>query len=622
LSDLSTSAKLDVSEGFMLTIPQRQMSSCMAAACQSWVHEPASSPSDDDEFLLELVGDDGDGDEAVEVLATTAKRGKLMQMLHRVAADTGLARALASKDSKFDQLYANLKAYWMDHPGKKVVLFAFYKGTLYHLQRRLTELGISCVVLHGGKDKQAILKSFEDESGPQILLSSEVASEGVDLQFSSLLVNYDLPWNPAKVEQRIGRIDRIGQEAPKILIWNLVYADTLDERVHERLMERLNIFRSALGAMEDILGKEVKQLTRDLLSHRLSADDELRLIEQTAMVLVRQQRDQEELDQKATQLLGHGEFIQNKAKAARDLGRYVRGDDLYFFVKDYLEDAFPGSRILTSETQPREGQIELSTEARVAFDAFLREYRLIGKTSLLADVPRTFRFDNQAGQPLRGIEKITQDHPLVRFISERQKNSPKGPIYFPTSAVEVSAGALAGVEPGTYVYVIMRWTFSGPRDTERLVYEVRSLDSGLAMAEDLAEAFVNTAVLAGHDWYAVAKNTLDHARVASMQDLCSAAIEERFDGTKAMQLRANRDRIREMTAAIEQDLARKRSQVQEFLSRYAQSDQPRHKGLVKINQNKLKNLEQKFAEKKIALAQMEAVNPLPKEVSSGVIKVY
>src|SRR5258708_29836554 len=102
----------------------------------------------------------------------------------------------------------------------------------------------------GGREKQAALERFGSGGGPGLLLSSEVASEGVDLQFSSLVVNYDLPWNPMRIEQRVGRIDRIGQKADAILIWNLLYADTLDDRVYSRLFERLEIFTHSLGSTE------------------------------------------------------------------------------------------------------------------------------------------------------------------------------------------------------------------------------------------------------------------------------------------------------------------------------------------------------------------------------------
>lgn len=613
--------RADVSEGFLLTIPQRQMSSSMAAACGSWCHREMSQPAYDDEILFELVGNGDLQDVTVASAKGGSGQGGLMQTLRQMAGKHGLASKLANHDSKFDQLIKSLKSYWRDNPGKKVILFAFYKATLYHLQRRLTAQGISTAVLHGGMDKQAVLESFESDAGAQILLSSEVASEGVDLQFSSLLVNYDLPWNPAKIEQRIGRIDRIGQEAPKILIWNLVYADTLDERVYERLLSRLNIFRTALGSMEEILGAEVRKLTSDLLSHKLSADDELRRIDQTMVALERQKLDQQELDDKAIQLLGHGDFIQNKAKAAFDLGRYIRGEDLYFYVKDYMEETFQGTRVLVNDEPVRKGTIELSVEARVAFDAFLREYKLLGRTTLLSPAPNTIWFDNQAGISPRGVEKVTQEHPLVRFISERQKSSAQGGIYFSTSALEVPLGAAHGVLSGVYVYAIMRWTFTGPRDVERLVYEVRDLATGEPLEEDLAEAFVNAAVLVGTDWYASAKNTLDHQKVAALQDDCRDSIEQRFNSSTAMQERANRDRIREMVAAIEQDMMRKREGIEEFLNRHEGSSSPRYKGLITIRKNKLKALEEKFHEKKLALAQMAGVDPRKKDVSSGVIKV-
>ncbi|MFN4265767.1 MAG: SNF2-related protein [Aquabacterium sp.] len=613
--------RLDVSEGFLLTIPQRQMSSCMAAASNRWLADAAQS-EDDAEFLTELDVSDDNNDSTANSSSPATRRGSLMQTLAGVASSIGNARKLSEHDSKFELLYSNLKSYWQEHPEKKVVLFAFFKGTLHHLQRKLTERGITCAVLHGGMDKHATLTSFESDAGPQILLSSEVASEGVDLQFSSLVINYDLPWNPARIEQRIGRIDRIGQEAPKILIWNLVYANTLDERVYLRLLERLNIFKTALGSMEDILGEEVKQLTSYLLSHKLTAEAETRRIEQTAMALARQQRDETELDEKATQLIGHGDFIQNKAKAAHDLGRYVRGDDLYFFVKDYLEKEFPGSRVLTDEQQPRSGKVELSVNARVEFDAYLRETRMIGKTTLLAQEPLKVCFDNHTGSAPRGIERITQDHPLVRFISDRQKGTLKGAIYYPTSALSVSANQVQPVNRGTYVYVIMRWSFSGPRDVERLVYEVRNIETGEAMGEDQAEAFLNTAVLSGDDWFAEAQNTLNHTLVANFQDECDEAIEKRYQRAKAQQQRFNRDRIREMKAALEHDLARHRRQIGEFLARYANSNQPRHKGLIKINENKLKKLEQKFEQRMISLTQKEGEDLPPKNVSSGVIRVY
>ncbi|MGZ5228320.1 MAG: helicase-related protein, partial [Burkholderiales bacterium] len=477
------------SEGFLLTIPQRQMSSSMAAACSGWAERlRRSSSSDDEEVLYELYGDAGEGKTATE-----ATPGELLRVLMSIARDVGDFDTLQTHDTKFAELERHLKRYWRDYPGRKVVLFAFYRNTLYYLQERLARIGVRGVVLHGGMDKQEMLQQFESPDGPTVLLSSEVASEGVDLQFSSLVVNYDLPWNPARIEQRIGRIDRIGQPEPKILIWNMVYAETLDDRVLERLFERLNIFRVALGSMEEILGTTVHELSHDLLSHRLTPEKEKARIDRARVAIENLRQQQERLEAQATQLMGHGDFIQNKVKAAHELGRYIRGDDLLAFARDYLEKEFPGTRLITSDHNPLEVSLDLSVDGRFQFNQFITDNRLNGRTAILAGNPPTLLFDNRLGNAPRGTEKITQDHPLIRFVSERQRAAGKASIYFPTAAIELPASAVSQVQPGCYVYVVMRWTLSGSRDVERLVYQARSITTGLLLDEDISELLVNTA---------------------------------------------------------------------------------------------------------------------------------
>ena len=105
-----------------------------------------------------------------------------------------------------------------ENKNEKIILFSYFRNTLFYLENRLKEEKIASQILMGGmkENKQDIIRKFRDDPNINILLSSEVASEGVDLQFCRILVNYDLPWNPMKVEQRIGRIDRIGQKNDQI----------------------------------------------------------------------------------------------------------------------------------------------------------------------------------------------------------------------------------------------------------------------------------------------------------------------------------------------------------------------------------------------------------------------
>src|SRR3546814_12076383 len=105
-----------------------------------------------------------------------------------------------------------------------------------------------------------------------------------------VIINYDLPWNPMKVEQRIGRIGRIGQQADAISIFNMVYADTIDERILIRLFERLQLFESSLGCTEEVLGESITGLTQDLLSARLTTEPEEKRIDDTVNAIEKKGR--------------------------------------------------------------------------------------------------------------------------------------------------------------------------------------------------------------------------------------------------------------------------------------------------------------------------------------------
>src|SRR5262249_41083045 len=127
-------------------------------------------------------------------------------------------------------------------------------------------------------DRHRIVQAFREEPGPHVVLSSEVAAEGLDFEFANAMVNYDLPWNPMRVEQRIGRLDRYGQRAKLIHIFNFSVADTIEERILERLYERIGIFESAIGDLESILGDEIERLARELLQPDLTPREEEEII--------------------------------------------------------------------------------------------------------------------------------------------------------------------------------------------------------------------------------------------------------------------------------------------------------------------------------------------------------
>lgn len=602
-----------VSEGFMLTIPQRQMSSCLAASCQGWITRVGSRDDDElDEMIFESFGD-------VDESTKRPDLGPLLTTLIDIARRVGDHQELKEHDSKYAELIANLTRYWQDCPGQKIVLFSFYRNTLHYLERRLKSHGIDSVKLHGGMDKQGALRAFESVNGPNILLSSEVAAEGVDLQFASLLINYDLPWNPARIEQRIGRIDRIGQVAPKILIWNFIYSDTIDDRIYTRLLQRLDVFQQALGSLEAMLGEEIRKLTYELLSHKLTPEQENAQIDQARFAIENVNRLQTKLEEEATQLIAHGDFIQNKVRAARELGRYVRGEDLLAYVRDVLERDYPGTRLLAADDNPLEQTLELSVEGRVAFGEFLNAHRLSGTRILASPPPRLF-FENRLGRNPPGIERITQDHPLVRFVAERLRIAGYGHLYFPVTAVELPRNLIDGRKAGIYVYAVERWTVSGAREIERLEYLVQKLGEKSLTDGEQAEHLVNTAALEGQDWLG-AGTSLDHSVAAAVLDDCRTELEGRFSSFHAAQSRENRDRINLMVNTLQHHLDQKRRALKERIQNYQLSENDRQRRIIPALKGRLNNLEEKIEAKITELRLKENTTAHRSEVSAGVIRV-
>ena len=146
-------------------------------------------------------------------------------------------------------------------PHQKLVIFTEHRDTLNYLHRRVTTLlgrEDSVVMIHGGvgrEDRRRVQESFLHDPKVQVLLANDAASEGINLQRAHLMVNYDLPWNPNRIEQRFGRIHRIGQT--KVChLWNLIAEETREGDVYYTLLKKLEEARKALGGQVfDVLGK-------------------------------------------------------------------------------------------------------------------------------------------------------------------------------------------------------------------------------------------------------------------------------------------------------------------------------------------------------------------------------
>lgn len=193
-------------------------------------------------------------------------------------------------ETKVQKLLEALGTLWRHNPQEKVVVFATYLGTVDLLERKIEEMypGQGVVVLRGGDQgaKVTAEKRFRRPDGPRVLVCTAAGREGINLQFSRILFNFDLPWNPMDLEQRIGRIHRYGQK-DTAQVYNLVLADTIEGRIFMLLEEKLKEIARTLGKVDEnghvaedlrtqILGQLSERLSYDRLYQEALGDPELR----------------------------------------------------------------------------------------------------------------------------------------------------------------------------------------------------------------------------------------------------------------------------------------------------------------------------------------------------------
>jgi len=191
----------------------------------------------------------------------------------------------SKKDRKWEELsrllQENPDIYGEGRAGRKLIIFTEHKDTLNYLQERIGILlgkSEAVVAIHGGvnrDERRRIQEAFRNDPGILVLVATDAAGEGVNLQCAHLMINYDLPWNPNRLEQRFGRIHRIGQQEICHL-WSLVASDTREGEVFQRLFEKLEIEREALGGrVFDILGEAFEGTSlRELIIAAIRAGDD------------------------------------------------------------------------------------------------------------------------------------------------------------------------------------------------------------------------------------------------------------------------------------------------------------------------------------------------------------
>ena len=296
-------AERNLALGFVMVTYQKMLASSSYAVRQSFRRRiaklrlqlketsAAKAKPPGESYLEELR----DAEEATQALTeleyAVADTGGLMLEIKQL--EDLVERLGQVRDSKALTLLTALDGIFDGDQQEKVVIFTQFIETQEFLAATLRHNGYTVSIFNGRlgiDEKEEAVRSFK--ASDQILISTEAGGEGRNFQFCHLMVNYDLPWNPMRVEQRIGRLDRIGQKRP-VWIYNLFCEQTVEERVLEVLEQRIGMFQESVGSLDPILGEVERDIERLILSDAASLDEGFREYEAGLERRVREAREKE-----------------------------------------------------------------------------------------------------------------------------------------------------------------------------------------------------------------------------------------------------------------------------------------------------------------------------------------
>ena len=250
---------------FLLIIMQRMVTSSTAAVRQSLERRLKALKTQNTQ-LGTLTEEDLDDlniengvEEALEAISLDMKE-EISELEHIIT--VAKQAEFQHPDVKVETLTDILDALLSEDRDQKVIIFTEFVATQLYLQKLLINKGYTVTILNGSmsvEDRDATLHEFRVHSN--IFISTDAGGEGLNLQFANIIINYDLPWNPMKIEQRCGRADRIGQTRD-VHIYNFIVSDTVENRVREVLEEKLSVIFEEMGVdkYSDVLDSEVAEL--------------------------------------------------------------------------------------------------------------------------------------------------------------------------------------------------------------------------------------------------------------------------------------------------------------------------------------------------------------------------
>jgi len=390
--------------GFLMVAFQKMLTSSSAAICasfekriaklESWLSTDESRSRASGRATEETVDEWREAgevslvvDDLLDVEVTTpdgqAKRSDVEAEIVELSGFVERLRRI--KDAKATVLVGALRELFTRDPEEKVLIFTQFIETQMFLVDELAREGFAVEYFNGSmklNEKESAVKRFRESS--QVLVSTEAGGEGRNFQFCHIMVNYDLPWNPMRVEQRIGRIDRIGQKRP-VEIYNLAIYGTLEERVLKVLESRIKLFEESVGSLDPILGDIEKEFEQLAMSGEIDSPEALAAFEENVERRRREALAREEVQQDLA--MDRNSFRRDEANRWLKQTPMAEWTDLRDFLSEAL--TYFGGRM----SKDAEGHTVIAISPALKADIKLKKSRYEGEfdpTLALVDEPGDF----------------------------------------------------------------------------------------------------------------------------------------------------------------------------------------------------------------------------------------
>lgn len=418
-----------------------------------------------------------------------------------------LADNLPEEDPKLDSVIEIISEKQLDE-NNKIILFSTFRHTLAYIRKKLLSKGLRVAQIDGSvKDETRRLlrdrfeKDKSDEDALDILLFTEVGSEGLDHQFCNMMINYDLPWNPMRIEQRIGRIDRRGQKSEVVNIYNVITSDTVDADIYNRCLMRIGVFERSIGDCEEILGEIGSQIESIATDSRLTETERRKKLEDMADNEVRKLQELSRLENEGKGLFGFDLSSYTVAKEVQEAeSPWLTPSSIQFLVQRYLVERLGEGNYLLGSSEVK--TLKLSSVARATLKEDFR--KLTGVRSaikrkwehyLKGNIPNlSVTFVQEAAEQNRDIQFITLVHPLVKqaakFFEENE-----------TLYVNLKC-SYDSIPKGNYPFSVYAWNYTGFKSKFKLQVVCKNEDIVSEWNEllQVANSCLADFNIAGNEW--------------------------------------------------------------------------------------------------------------------------